>query len=80
MREAEKKVLTVTGEKVMHELPKSVSSYTSWGVKYSLDLRPDIMGIGGRVRSAAYGNCTQIMSGTSMASPYVAGCTAVLRE
>ena len=32
------------------------------------------------MRSAAYDGGTMTASGTSMSSPYVAGCTAVLRE
>ena len=80
MLEAENKTVTFTGENVIRDYPTEVSSYTSWGVKHSLDLRPDIMGIGGRVRSADYGNGTRTLSGTSMASPYLVGCVAVLRQ
>ena len=80
LREAENKVIRITGEKIQQDYPSKVSSYTSWGVKQSLDLRPDIMGIGGRVSSAAYEQSYQTMSGTSMSSPYVSGCAAVLRE
>ena len=80
MLAAEDKTVTVTGENIMREYPTAVSAFTSWGVKNSLDLRPDIMGIGGKVRSAAYGSTDQVLSGTSVAAPYVAGCAAVLRE
>ncbi len=72
--------VTITGKNVMLEYPPTVSSFSSWGVKHSLDLRPDLMGIGGRVRSAAYQGSDQTLSGTSMASPYAAGCAALLRE
>ncbi|MBP0968441.1 MAG: S8 family serine peptidase, partial [Oscillospiraceae bacterium] len=57
-----------------------VSQYSGWGVHNSLDLRPDIMGIGGNVRSAAYNNQTSVQSGTSMAAPYITGCTALMTE
>ncbi|MBQ9905768.1 MAG: S8 family serine peptidase [Oscillospiraceae bacterium] len=78
--DAEDQTVTFTGETMMIEYPTAVSSFTSWGVKHSLDLRPDIMGVGGRVRSAAYDGSDAVRSGTSVASPYVAGCAAVLRE
>ncbi len=78
--DAEDQTVTFTGEIMMLEYPTAVSSFTSWGVKHSLDLRPDIMGVGGRVRSAAYDGSDAVRSGTSVASPYVAGCAAVLRE
>ncbi|MBR3046052.1 MAG: S8 family serine peptidase [Oscillospiraceae bacterium] len=81
MRTAEDRTVIITGEKVKRvQTDQTVSTFTSWGVKQSLDLRPDIMGIGGNVRSAAYDGGERTMSGTSMSSPYIAGCTAVLRE
>lgn len=58
----------------------SISSFSSYGVGTSLDLKPEIMGIGGSVLSAAYDNKTTHMSGTSMASPYVAGCAALFDQ
>lgn len=69
-----------TDETVDLELPTQVSNYSSWGVHQSLELRPDIMGIGGNVESAAYNGGQSIMSGTSMSSPYVTGCTAILTQ
>ncbi len=61
-------------------IESAVSSFSSWGVKQSLKCEPDIMGIGGQVESAAYNEGTKIADGTSMSSPYLAGCTAVVCE
>ena len=54
-----------------------ISSFSSYGVGTSLDIKPEIMGIGGNIESAAYGNTFEKRSGTSMASAYIAGCAAV---
>lgn len=77
MLEAENKTLTFTGEIIRVDVPTKVSDFSSWGVKHCLELEPDIMGIGGHVKSAAYGEGTLVLDGTSMSSPYVAGCVAV---
>ncbi|MBQ3940146.1 MAG: S8 family serine peptidase, partial [Oscillospiraceae bacterium] len=81
--EAEKKVIRFRNDAesfASFEKPTDVSSYSSWGVQNSLVLRPDIMGIGGSVESAAYEGKASLMSGTSMSSPYVAGCVAVFNQ
>ena len=76
---AEKKI-TVTPDRQSILLPTAVSDFTSWGTNSSLELRPDIMGVGGAVESAAYGGETAMLSGTSMSSPYLAGCAVLLSE
>lgn len=56
------------------------SSFSSWGPTPSLTLKPQISGVGGSVLSAQ-NNTTdgyQVMSGTSMATPDVAGVTATI--
>ena len=64
----------------MHQTPPAVSAFSSYGVPLSLELRPDITGFGGNVESAFYDGGFRYNSGTSMASPYIAGGAALLRE
>ena len=80
LMEAEDKVVRFTDERIEVTKATAVSDYSSWGVSESLELRPDIMGIGGEVLSACYDNDLVRMNGTSMACPYLSGCTAVLNE
>ncbi|MGN0482794.1 MAG: S8 family serine peptidase [Lachnospiraceae bacterium] len=62
-----------------------MSSFSSWGTTPDLGIKPEITAPGGNIYSAyylnsdgssAYGN----MSGTSMASPHMAGASAVVRQ
>ncbi|WRS29947.1 S8 family serine peptidase [Actinomycetaceae bacterium MB13-C1-2] len=56
------------------------STFTSWGVTPDLEFKPEIAGIGGNVYSTLNDNQYGNMSGTSMASPQVAGVSALIKS
>ena len=71
--------------------PASMSDFSSWGVPGSLELKPEITAPGGAIYSVWGANKSsdspqsghtayETMSGTSMASPQVAGMAAVLGQ
>ncbi len=61
-----------------------ISSFSAWGVPGNLTLKPEISAPGGLIYSVdgsvETGNAYELMSGTSMASPQIAGMAAVLSQ
>ncbi len=62
----------------------TMSDFSSWGVPSSLELKPEITAPGGLIWSLnglnKGGTSYQLMSGTSMASPQVAGMAALVSQ
>ena len=73
--------LSVTPGKVVAPSTKySMSSFSSWGVTPDLRLKPEVSAPGGNIYSAVPGGTYEFMSGTSMATPQMAGVSAVVLQ
>ena len=73
--------LSVAPGKVIAPSSKySMSSFSSWGVTPDLRLKPEVSAPGGNIYSSVPGGNYEFMSGTSMATPQMAGVSAVVLE
>ena len=73
--------LSVAPGKVVPPSSKySMSAFSSWGVTPDLRLKPEVSAPGGNIYSTVPGGTYEFMSGTSMATPQMAGVSAVVLE
>ena len=57
-----------------------ISDFSSWGPTPDLAIKPEITGYGGNILSAVTGGDYERLSGTSMATPNLAGISILMRQ
>ena len=73
--------LSVAPGKVVPPSSKySMSAFSSWGVTPDLRLKPEVAAPGGNIYSSVPGGTYEFMSGTSMATPQMAGVSALVLQ
>ncbi|MDO4412458.1 S8 family serine peptidase [Cutibacterium sp.] len=72
--------LTKSNQVIDNPDPLLASSFTSWGATPDLNFKPEIAGIGGAVYSTLNDNKYGVKSGTSMATPNLAGLTSLMLQ
>lgn len=75
-----KESLTVASADNITDTDKTIkmSSFSSWGPTYELDIKPEITAPGGNIKSLSSKDGYEVKSETSMASPYIAGSEAIV--
>ncbi len=77
---ADHRLNVVPGKVVPPSSKYSMSSFSSWGVTPDLRLKPEVAAPGGNIYSSVPGGNYEFMSGTSMATPQMAGVSTVVLE
>ncbi|OXZ29865.1 peptidase S8, partial [Finegoldia magna] len=76
----EQKINITAVHSVKNDKAGQMSEFSSWGITPDLRLKPDIAGVGGQIYSTINDNKYTMMSGTSMATPQVAGASALVMQ
>ena len=77
---ADHRLSVAPGKVVAPSSKYSMSSFSSWGVTPDLRLKPEVAAPGGNIYSSVPGGTYEFMSGTSMATPQMAGVSTVVLE
>ncbi len=81
LKAAQTKTLTVEqGKTLSASSDYTMSDFSSWGVTPDMKLKPDITAPGGNIYSSVSDGGYAYMSGTSMATPQMAGISALVNE
>ena len=77
---SEQKINITEVKSVKNPQGGQMSEFSSWGITPDLRLKPDIAGVGGQIYSTINDDKYTMMSGTSMATPQVAGASALVMQ
>ncbi|MBS5777095.1 S8 family serine peptidase, partial [Finegoldia magna] len=77
---AQQKINITAVKSVKNDKGGQMSEFSSWGITPDLRLKPDIAGVGGQIYSTINEDKYTMMSGTSMATPQVAGASALVMQ